>query len=141
MLLWHVDYFRSTITEKGRSPLVEPYVDPVVEAVEALVVFAAVEKDDEGNPASVADRGAEEVNRLARNLKVARLVLVPFAHLFADLADPQIALVVLGRMQTHLLEQGLEVQRVPFGWFNELEIRAKGHPLSRVARTVRAQYG
>ena len=28
------------------------------------------------------------------------------------------------------------VTRTPFGWFNTLEIRAKGHPLSRVARTI-----
>ena len=29
--------------------------------------------------------------------------------------------------------------RTPFGWFNILDIRAKGHPLSRVARTIGAE--
>jgi len=35
-----------------------------------------------------------------------------------------------------LRAQGLAVTCIPFGWFNTLDIRAKGYPLSRVARTV-----
>jgi hypothetical protein len=31
------------------------------------------------------------------------------------------------------------VARTPFSWLNALEIRAKDHPLSRVARTVSAK--
>lgn len=137
MLIWHVDYFKSTITERGRSPLVEPYSHPVVEANEALVVFAAAEKGDEANPAAVAEGAAEEVTKLATGLKVGRVVLVPFAHLFADLASPQMAMDILLGIESELVRRRLEVLRIPFGWFNALEIRAKGHPLSRVARTVK----
>ncbi len=32
--------------------------------------------------------------------------------------------------------KGYVVVRIPFGWFNELEMRAKGHPLSRIARMI-----
>jgi hypothetical protein len=35
-----------------------------------------------------------------------------------------------------LAEQGYAVEQSAFGWFNRLEIKAKGHPLSRVARQV-----
>jgi len=28
------------------------------------------------------------------------------------------------------------VLRLPFGWFNELEMKAKGHPLSRISRII-----
>lgn len=31
---------------------------------------------------------------------------------------------------------GHTVTRTPFGWFNTLDLQAKGHPLSRVARSV-----
>ena len=31
---------------------------------------------------------------------------------------------------------GYAVEQSAFGWFNRLEIKAKGHPLSRVARQV-----
>jgi threonyl-tRNA synthetase len=39
-------------------------------------------------------------------------------------------------MKEELRQRGFEVTRTPFGWFNTLEIKAKGHPLSRVARRV-----
>jgi threonyl-tRNA synthetase len=32
--------------------------------------------------------------------------------------------------------KGYFVLRLPFGWFNELEMKAKGHPLSRISRIV-----
>ena len=38
-----------------------------------------------------------------------------------------------------LRAKGLAVTRTPFGWFNTLDIRAKGHPLSRVARVISAE--
>ncbi len=137
MLIWHVDHFKSTTTERGRSPVVEEYLDPTVEASEALVVFAAAERDDEAHPEAVAQKGVDEIAKLARNLKATSIVLVPFAHLFAELASPEAALGMLRGMEAGLLGRGFQVSRVPFGWFNTLEIRAKGHPVSRVARTVR----
>jgi len=43
---------------------------------------------------------------------------------------------VLKLVEERLRSGGLAVVRTPFGWFNTLDIRAKGHPLSRVARTI-----
>ena len=37
-----------------------------------------------------------------------------------------------------LVSAGFEVHRSPFGWFTRWDLQAKGHPLSRVARLVRA---
>ncbi|MER3406462.1 MAG: hypothetical protein C4289_15920 [Chloroflexota bacterium] len=65
------------------------------------------------------------------------MVLHSFAHLFAELAEPTTAVQVLDLVRARLEQQGYAVTRTPFGWFNTLEIKAKGHPLSRVARTVR----
>ena len=48
------------------------------------------------------------------------------------------AIDVLQRTHQELLNAGLQSQRTPFGWFNTLQIDAKGHPLSRVARMVTA---
>ncbi len=59
-----------------------------------------------------------------------------FAHLFVELSSPQVARQVLDRIQAMLAEQGYAVEQSAFGWFNRLEIKAKGHPLSRVARQV-----
>lgn len=137
-LIMHVNSFRSKITDKGRSPLVEP-PDPEETAVgEALVVLCSVEKGDEANPDLVARRAAAEIAKNAKNLKVKSIVLHPFAHLFAQLGPPVIAVEVLDRIKDYLGEEGYGVTRTPFGWFNTLEIDAKGHPYSRVARIVTA---
>lgn len=138
-LIWHVDSFVCRITEKGRSPVVEPMGERETRVAEALLVLASVEKADERAPQIVAQRAAAMLAEHARRLKVNTIVLHSFAHLFAELAAPQIAIEVLKQTDAHLCADGFFVVRPPFGWFNELEIKAKGHPLSRLARVISAE--
>jgi len=138
-LAWHVDYFKCSITERGRSPLVEEYDDPETVAENALLVLASVEKGDEAAPEVVAERATAEIAAHAASLKVGAVVLHPFAHLFGQLSRPATAVRVLQMVEQGLRARGLVVTRTPFGWFNTLDIRAKGHPLSRVARMVSAE--
>jgi len=79
-----------------------------------------------------------EIADHAANLKVQTVVLHPFAHLFGQLSRPVVAVQVLKRVEYGLSSAGLAVVRTPFGWFNTLDIQAKGHPLSRIARTISA---
>lgn len=136
-LALHVDSFRSEITQKGRSPLVEPYEEKATSIEEGLLVLVSVEKGDEAAPEAVAEKAAAELLDLAQKVGATRVVLHSFAHLFAELAAPADAVPIMQATAERLRELGLEVIRTPFGWFNTLEIRAKGHPLSRVARTIR----
>jgi threonyl-tRNA synthetase len=138
-LILHVNSFRCMITEKGRSKVYEPYDDPGTQVNEALIVLSSVERGDERGPDVVAARASTEVAKLAAQLKVATVVLHPFAHLFAELSAPEVAIDVLSKTQQKLNEAGLNTMRTPFGWFNTLQIDAKGHPLSRVARIVTAE--
>lgn len=138
-LILHVNSFRCTITEKGRSTVYEPYDDPVTQVENALIVLSSVERGDETMLEAVAARASVEITKLAAQLKVTTVVLHPFAHLFAELGPPEAAIEVLTRTQQHLLATGLQALRTPFGWFNTLQIDAKGHPLSRVARIVKAE--
>lgn len=138
MLIWHVDRFTCTITEKGRSPLIEEITSRETEVHEALIVFTSVEKSDEAAPERVAGKAAEELFRLSQQLKAQQIVLHPFAHLFAELSSPQIAIQVLDHTRRLLAAKGVHAVRTPFGWFNRLDIQAKGHPLSRLARTITA---
>ncbi|MBS7634882.1 hypothetical protein KEJ34_05230 [Candidatus Bathyarchaeota archaeon] len=68
------------------------------------------------------------------------MVLHPFAHLFGDLfgelSKPEVAIRTLKLCEEGLLQHGFKVIRTPFGWFNALELKAKGHPSSRVARII-----
>jgi threonyl-tRNA synthetase len=138
-LAWHVDYFKCRITERGRSPLVEEYDNPETVAEDALLVLASVEKADEAAPETVAGRATTEIAAHAASLKVRTIVLHPFAHLFGQLSRPAVAVRMLQMVEEGLRTRGLAVTRTPFGWFNTLDIRAKGHPLSRVARIVNAK--
>jgi threonyl-tRNA synthetase len=138
MLIWHVDRFQCTITEKGRSPLIEQVATPETEVHQALIVFSSVERSDEAAPERVAQNAAEEIFKLSQQLKAREVVLHPFAHLFAELSHPQVAVQVLDSIKQNLEHRGVKTVRTPFGWFNELDIQAKGHPLSRLARTVTA---
>ncbi|MCS6804933.1 MAG: threonyl-tRNA synthetase editing domain-containing protein [Blastocatellia bacterium] len=138
MLMIHVDAFRSELTEKGRSKLIEEPIERVVAVEEAIVILTAVEKSDESNPTLVVQRAAQEIETIARQLKVSTLVVHSFAHLFAELANPTVAVDVLKELASTLAARGFTTYRSPFGWFNTLEIKAKGHPLSRIARTIPA---
>lgn len=137
-LILHVNSFCCMITTKGRSKVYEEYADPVTRVDEALIVLASVERGDENDLDVVAQRAGTEIGKLATQLKVTTVVLHPFAHLFAELSAPEVAIAVLSRVQQELINAGLHCHRTPFGWFNTLRVDAKGHPLSRVARVVTA---
>jgi len=139
ILALHVDYFKSEITEKGRSKLIEEYTSPVVEVREALIVLSAVEKQDELDCETISAKTVDEIAELAGKLKTKTIVIHPFAHLFGELASPQIAVQILKAIESNLGISGFNVIRTPFGWFNTLEFKAKGHPLSRVSRIITAK--
>ncbi|MCL5076316.1 MAG: threonyl-tRNA synthetase editing domain-containing protein, partial [Chloroflexi bacterium] len=84
ILMLHVDYFYCKITEKGRSKVVEELRQPETRVDEALVVLSSVERSDEDRAERTAERAAQEITTLARQLKVGSIVLHPFAHLFAE---------------------------------------------------------
>ena len=137
LLMIHVDYFSSTITEKGRSKIFEE-VSPnskTIRVDEALLVLTSVEKIDENN-FQISEKAAEEIAQQANQLKVNTIVLHPFAHLFAELSKPEVAIKLLKKIEKSLLKNGFNAVRTPFGWFNSLEIKAKGHQFSRVARII-----
>ena len=138
MLMLHVDHFSSTITKKGKSKIVEAYNpnSKTTRVDEALLVLVSVENKDETNPDNVSKKTAEEITKIAHQLNLSTVVLHPFAHLFGELSKPEIAVEALKLTEEKLIQGGLKVIRTPFGWFNTLELKAKGHPLSRVARII-----
>ena len=136
ILMFHVDYFKCDITEKGRSKIVEEYTGSATEINEGLIILSSVEKQDEVSPEKIAQKAVNEIINLAEKIKTKNIVIHPFAHLFGELSTPQTAIQVLKIMESELIQRGFNTIRTPFGWFNTLEIKAKGHPLSRVARII-----
>ena len=136
ILILHVDHFSSTITEKGRSKIVENPSSKTADVDEALLILASGEKQDESHLDNTAEKAVDEIAKLANQLKVKTIVIHPFAHLFAEMSSPEIALKTLKLTEEGLVRRSFNVIRTPFGWFNTLELKAKGHPLSRVARII-----
>jgi len=136
LLIWHVDGFVAEPTERGRSPVAD--TEPQAVRVEdALVVFAAVEKKDEAEPEATAERATAVIAQVAKQLGARTIVLHSFAHLFVEqLSAPATAQQVLNATQMRLEANDYDVTQTAFGWFHRLEMRAKGHPYSRVARQV-----
>ncbi len=136
-LSFHVDYFWYKVTKRGRSKVFEELSGrPRENRIEnAIVFFLSIEKQDETN-AQVIEKCLNEIKKMMTQLKVSNLVLVPFAHLFGELSSPEFALNALQKLSSKLNEMGYSVLRLPFGWFHELELKAKGHPLSRISRII-----
>jgi len=103
---------------------------------ECLVVFVAVEKDDERDLKKIAEALSEEVSKIAKEIKTKRIVLYPYAHLSRDLSSPEAAIEILKESE-NILKSKFEVYRAPFGWYKSFEIKCKGHPLSELSREIK----
>ena len=139
ILLIHSDYLNYNV--KNKTPVAEEIEDAKKQGSfdESLVVFTAVEKDDENNPQGIVKNLVKEVIKTNDQVKAENIVLYPYAHLSSSLSSPKVAVQVLKDAEEALGAEGLNVKRVPFGWYKAFEISCKGHPLSELSRTITAE--
>lgn len=139
ILLIHSDYLNYNV--KNKTPVAEEIEDAKKQGAfdESLVVFTAVEKDDENNPQGIVKNLVKEVIKTNDQVKAENIVLYPYAHLSSSLSSPKVAVQVLKDAEEALNDEGLNVKRVPFGWYKAFEISCKGHPLSELSRTITAE--
>lgn len=139
ILLIHSDYLNYNV--KNKTPVAEEIEDAKKQGAfdESLVVFTAVEKDDENNPQGIVKNLIKEVIKTNDQVKAENIVLYPYAHLSSSLSSPKVAVQVLKDAEEALNAEGLNVKRVPFGWYKAFEISCKGHPLSELSRTITAE--
>ena len=138
ILLIHSDYLNYNV--KKETPVAEEIEEAKKEGSfdDSLVVFTAVEKDDENNPEGIVKNLVKEVLKTNDQVKAENIVLYPYAHLSSSLSSPKVAVQILKDAEQALLDENLTVQRVPFGWYKAFEISCKGHPLSELSRTITA---
>ena len=139
ILLIHSDYLNYNV--KNKTPVAEEIEDAKKQGAfdESLVVFTAVEKDDENNPQGIVKNLVKDVIKTNDQVKAENIVLYPYAHLSSSLSSPKVAVQVLKDAEEALDAEGLNVKRVPFGWYKAFEISCKGHPLSELSRTITAE--
>lgn len=138
ILLIHSDYLNYNV--KNKTPVAEDIEEAKKEGSfdDSLVVFTAVEKDDENNPEGIVKNLVSEVKKANDQVKAQNIVLYPYAHLSSSLSSPKIAVQILKDAEAALIDEDFQVQRVPFGWYKAFEISCKGHPLSELSRSITA---
>ncbi|EKQ53117.1 MAG: threonyl-tRNA synthetase [Methanobacterium sp. Maddingley MBC34] len=105
----------------------------------ALVVFTAVEKEDEENPVAVVENAVKEIMDISGKVKAENIVIYPYAHLSSSLGAPDAAKEILTNLESELQGMDLVVNRVPFGWYKSFEVSCKGHPLSELSRSITSE--
>jgi len=134
ILAIHATSMKYRATQKTR--MAEPIGTKEDTMEEGVVLFCCVEKVDELNPEYVVAHGSRDVLERLGKLKVARVMIFPYAHLANTLARPDIALQVLRWLGERLEAAGIEVKRAPFGWYKEFTLQSKGHPLADLSMTI-----
>lgn len=136
-LSFHCNSFGYVTTKKSRSSLIEDLSEQNKEGYleNVIVLFISVEKKDESD-SNYLEKALKEIKNISNQLKVKNIVVLSFAHLFAQLSSPRFGLKALKKLEQELKNLNYKVLRPPFGWFNELNIKAKGHPLSRISRKI-----
>ena len=138
VLLIHSDYIKYQV--KNKTPVAEEIEEAQKNGAfdEALVVFSSIEKEDEENPSAIVNNLVAEVIKTNEEVNAEKIVLYPYAHLSSSLGAPKVAVQILKDAEEALKAEGLDVFRVPFGWYKAFEISCKGHPLSELSRTITA---
>jgi len=137
LLTIHSDFIeykplQKAIQKAEEAQLVEKRVE------DCLVTFISVEKEDEGNPALVAERAVAEIEDVAAKVSASRLIVYPWVHLTSTPSSPEAALSILKDIESKLRDKGkYEVTRAPFGYYKQFTIKCKGHPLSELSREIK----
>ncbi len=137
LLFIHSDYIEYEAKSKTRvAEQIEEAARRKERIEEALVVFIAVEREDEKNVRYIIEKAAEETISIFKQVDAERIVLYPYAHLSSELASPETSTEILRGLEADLLSRDVEVTRAPFGWYKSFTLRCKGHPLSELSRKI-----
>jgi hypothetical protein len=130
----HVDYVRYCTKKKSKAAESINLKRDSME--EGVVLFCCTERKDEDNPPNVVGNATQEVIKRLEMIKAKKVLIYPYAHFTNDLSSPKTAIDILTGLENSLKEKDIEVKRAPFGWYKELEMKSKGHPLSNLSITV-----
>jgi hypothetical protein len=140
ILLWHCSELRYVDTKISTRPLgIHRFRPPLASDhfTDVLVAFVCVESPDSTDAAEAA---AYEIAALADMVRPKNgIVIVPFAHLSSDLADPQTARSVIGRVAGKLGDNTPKVPVASFGTHKNFYLQsflAYGHAGSVAFREI-----
>ncbi len=101
-----------------------------------LINFIAAETTDAKDVARAAKETADMIASAAEEVKENNIVVYPWVHLSEIPSKPSVALKLLKAVEKDLKARGLNVVRVPFGWYKAFEFHCKGHPLAERSKVL-----
>ena len=137
ILSLHCDYINfKPVKPALKGAVLEKAEEKQIQVKEPLVLFTAIEKQDESNKNILADY-LKNILDLKDKVKADNIVLYPYAHLSSNLSAPETAIEVLKQAEKELeKDKKFKVSRAPFGYYKEFELKCKGHPLAELSREI-----
>ncbi len=129
VLFWFCDRFDWVPAVKT----IDDVPDAAPEAHEkAVVAFVHVEPADVAKNSSAETKLVKNAKWLARKWEVSDIILHSFTHLAEEKAEPEKARALLSRAGERLDKAGYATVQTPYGYFLDLSLEARGHPLARI---------
>jgi len=129
VLFWYCEHFAWTPAIKT----LESASDAIPgEHKEVIVAFIPVEPKDVIDGSSAEKKLLKNIKWLAKKWQNKQVILHSFTHLGEDKAEPEQALNLIERVEERLTNVEYEVAQTPYGYFLDLDMQAKGHPLARI---------
>ena len=100
-----------------------------------IVILMSIEKND--NDEQIINDFIKEVKVYIEKIKCNSILLYPYSHLSSNLESPKEAQIILNKIENKLkanLEK-TKINRAPFGWTKELNLKIKGQPLAENSKT------
>jgi threonyl-tRNA synthetase len=136
ILSLHCDYLKfKPVKPALKGATLEKAEEKQVEIKEPLVIFTAIEKQDESNK-SILEQYIKNILDLKEKVKAEKIVLYPYAHLSSSLSSPDFAKNLMIEAEKELKKKKVSVSRAPFGFYKEFELKCKGHPLAELSRSI-----
>ncbi|HEY6536227.1 MAG TPA: threonine--tRNA ligase [Candidatus Nitrosocosmicus sp.] len=130
ILQLHVDYVEFYPVNKE---IKEAEIDILKEKrriEEAVVILMSIEKNDDDE--QIIKNFTNEIKIYLDRIKCKTILLYPYSHLSSNLESPINAFNLLIKIEQNLknILHDIKIERAPFGWTKELNLKIKGHPLA-----------
>ncbi|MGN6347510.1 MAG: threonyl-tRNA synthetase editing domain-containing protein, partial [Candidatus Nitrosocosmicus sp.] len=135
ILQLHVDYVEYLPTNKEIRDAENNISKEKKRIEDTIVILISIEKND--NNDQIINDFIRETKAYSEKIKCYSILLYPYSHLSSNLESPKEAFNILNILEKRLKKESynLAINRAPFGWTKELNLKIKGHPLAENSKT------
>lgn len=136
ILQLHVDFIEYLPINKEIKEAEDNISKEKTRVEDTVVILMSIEKND--NNDQIINDFIKEITAYMEKIKCNSVLLYPYSHLSSNLESPKEAYILLNILERRLKENSgssMIINRAPFGWTKELNLKIKGHPLAENSKT------